>query len=64
MKKTLNNKRPENKNQIFRKIHSENNKLKTIIKSLQKETFKLKKRNHDLQKEIRIFRLQRRMEQF
>ena len=51
MKKTLNNKRPENKNQIFRKTHSENNKLKTITKSLQKETFNLKRIENHIYKE-------------
>jgi hypothetical protein len=52
MKKSLKNKRPENKNQIFRKTHSENNKLKNLNKSLSKETYKLKNKNHELQKEI------------
>ncbi|CAG8810543.1 24879_t:CDS:2, partial [Dentiscutata erythropus] len=61
MKKSLKNKRPENKNQIFRKTHSENNKLKNLNKSLSKETLKLKNKNHELQKEIRILKLQLRM---
>ena len=61
MKKTLQNKRPKNKNQLFKETYSENNHLKHIIKNLQKESLIIKKQKHDLQKEIRILKLQLRI---
>ena len=61
MKKNLQNKRPKNKNQIFRKTNSENRHLKHIIKNLQKELLILKKQNNELRKEQRKLKLQVRL---
>jgi hypothetical protein len=59
--KDLQNKRPKNRNQIFKETNSENNYLKNINKNLQKESSHLKKQNNVLRKEIRILKLQLRM---
>jgi hypothetical protein len=61
MKKTLQNKRPKNKNQLFKKINSENNHLKHNIKNLQSESIIIKKQNNVLRKEIRLLKLQLRL---
>jgi hypothetical protein len=54
----IQNKRPRNRNQIFKKTHLENSDLKNTLKHLQKEIKNLKKQNHDLQKENRLQKLE------
>lgn len=64
MKNNLQTKRSKNKNQLFKEIYSEKNRLKHINKNLQLESKNLKKQNGDLQKKIRILKLQLRMGYF